>query len=340
MYQVSSIKTINNIKYKKISIKYFSLFFISITILYTVYCILNTAPAHAQEIQRTFTVINPTIEKKLDPGSYTEGTTKVINETNVPLTFSVGIQDYTVSDNNGTPQILAPNILNPKYSGAAWIGITPNSFTVQPAHSQTLNYFIQVPKNARPGGHYAAIVYQPLVKETKNETGGAVNAQIGSLFYVTIKGPITEKANAKLFANNFNEYGPVKITTEINNMGDLHIAPKATVTVSGLFFKETQSLDKHNIFPETARDFENSFGKMLMIGRYKAELIGSYGQANNLPLVATAYFWVFPWRVAVVVILIAIALILGGQYYKKKKKTDHEVTGELTEEPHKSSETV
>lgn len=301
------------------------------------YFMIHASTQRAQEIQRTFTVINPTIEKKLDPGSYNEGTTRVINETNVPLSFSVSVQDYTVSDNNGTPQILAPNVLNSKYSGAAWIGITPNSFTIQPGHSQTLNYFIQVPKDAKPGGHYAAIIYQPLVTKTQNATGGVVNTQIGSLFYVTIKGPITEKANvSRLFANNFSEYGPVKVTTEIKNMGDLHITPKATITVSGLFFKETQDLDTHNIFPETARNFENTFGKMLMIGRYKAELIGSYGQDKNLPLVATTYFWVFPWRIAVVIILIAIALILGGQYYKKKKKK----APKTTEEPKKDEEKV
>lgn len=283
----------------------------------------------AQEVQRTFTVINPSIVQKLNPGDRAEGTTKIINESNTALTFNVNVQDYVVTDTNGTPQILAPNTLNSKYSGAAWIGITPSTFTVKPGATQTLNYFIQAPFNAKPGGHYSAIVYTPVINKTENQTGGSVNTQIGSLFYVTINGPVKESASvSKFFANSFQEYGPVKILTQIKNFGDLHIAPKGTITVSGLFFKQSQSLPDHNIFPETARDFENSFGNTFMVGRYKAEFLGTYGTNNNLPLVATLYFWVFPWKITVIIILIIIALVLGSQYMKKKKKTDPKPSSE------------
>jgi membrane protein implicated in regulation of membrane protease activity len=57
-----------------------------------------------------------------------------------------------------------------------------------------------------------------------------------------------------------------------------------------------------------------------MIGRYKAVLMGSYGVNNNLPLVASAYFWVFPWRMAIVVVLTVIALILVTLYLRKRTK--------------------
>lgn len=301
---------------------------ITITLL-AVFCLIGVATA--QELQRTFTVVNPAIIQNLNPGQNAEGITKVINDSDVPLTFTIGVQDYIVADSKGTPNLLPPNTLNNKYSAAAWIGVSPSMFTVKPHEKQIINYYIQIPKDAKPGGHYAALVYQPKVDVKAEQTGGIVSTQIGSLFYVTVKGPVKEDAKVtKFFANNFQEYGPVKILTQIKNNGDLHITPTGTIKLTGLFtnssynFNDQQksSVPVGNIFPETLRDFENTVGKTLMIGQYKAELLASYGVNNNLPLASTVYFWVFPWRITLIIILLIIAAILGSKYFKKRKKED------------------
>src|ERR1035437_2279028 len=161
------------------------------------------APAHAQEAQRTYTIVNPQIEAKLNPGQSSEGTTKVINQTDVPLTFNLAVQDFIVTDTAGTPNLLAANTLASKYSAASWIAVTPSTFTVQPGQKQVVNYYIQVPGNARPGGHYAAITYSPL-SPSQNATGGTVKTQVGSLFYITVNGQINEQAIVSQFlANSF-----------------------------------------------------------------------------------------------------------------------------------------
>lgn len=285
--------------------------------------------ATAQELQRTFTVVNPAIVQNLNPGDTAEGTTKVINDSNAPLTFSVDVQDFIVVDDKGTPNILPPNTLNNKYSAASWIGVTPSTFTIKPGEKQTLNYYIQIPKDAKPGGHYAAIVYKPKVDIQANATGGVVSTQVGSLFYVTVKGAVKEEASIKkFFANSFQEYGPVKLLTQIKNNGDLHITPKGSIQLTGFLTNKTYVFNDQkrsdvpvgNIFPETLRNFDNTVGSNLMIGRYKAVLLASYGINNNLPLTATLYFWVFPWRLVLVIVLAVVAIILGWMYWNKRKK--------------------
>lgn len=302
-------------------------------LLSTSYYLLSTAPkAHAQEFVRTYTVIPPTVEHKLNPGDKTEGVIKIINDSSSPLSFKVDVQDYIVSDTQGTPNLVPPNTLNGRHSAASWIGVYPNSFTIPPKTRQEFRYYLQTPPDAAPGGHYAAVVFTPLAVGDKESTGATVYTQIGTLFYITIAGPIKEQASVtKFLTDAFQEYGPVKILTQIKNMGDLHISPKGTVTVNGLFLNEKQNLPAYNIFPETARDFENTLGKMFMLGRYKASLVASYGQNNNLPLTATFYFWVFPWRLAVVITLIVIAVILGMMYWKRRKKNTREQTELNTE---------
>ena len=304
-------------------------------ILVLCYLLLNTAlAALAQETQRTYTISPPTVSQKLDPGQKAEGVLKVFNNTDQDLIFTANVRDFIVEDTIGTPEFLPANTLSDKYSAAAWIGVTPSTFTVKPHQQQELNYYIGVPANARPGGHYAAVTYTPSVSIGVSGTGASVNTQAGSLFYIQVNGPIHEQALvSKFFANPFQEYGPVNILTQLKNLGDLHITPQGTITVTGLFFNQTQNLPTHNIFPEAARDFSNTFGQSLMIGPYKAVLLASYGTANNLPLMATVSFWVFPWRVTLVVILAAVALILAALYLRKRKKDGSKKPQEAEVEP-------
>ncbi|MBU2632291.1 hypothetical protein KKG52_01115 [Patescibacteria group bacterium] len=288
---------------------------------------LLIVPVFAQgipETTRNMTISPPAIEKTLSPGDKTEGILKIINDGTNELVFTVSVQDYIVEDAKGTPVFLPEDTLSNKYSAANWIAVIPRNITVKPKEKIELNYYLQIPQDARPGGHYAGIIFKPTTTMEVKGTGAAVNTQIGSLFYVNIKGPISESAGvAKFFSNWFNEYGPVKLSTQIKNNGDLHITPQGKITVTNIFGQkvETQELSSHNIFPGgVVRDFENSVGRKWMFGPYKASLLASYGVNNNLPLSATVTFWVIPWKIILLVVLTTAAVALGVLYLKKRKK--------------------
>lgn len=280
-----------------------------------------TTSANAQSPVRSFTIVPPTIQTPLLPGGTNEGTLKIRNDTDEAVTFNVFIEDFIVTDTHGTPTILPAGTLANKYSAASWIGVSPTRFTV-PAHDrQELTYFMKVPQDARPGGHYAAIVYAPVTEKGAESTGATVNSQIGTLFSVVIDGQYNEKAFVtRFFAPGFSEYGPIPVETQIKNMSDSHIRPIGKVTLTNMLGgKTTQMLKENNIFPEAARDYVNLFGQHWMFGRYVATFEGTYGKTNNLPLMATVVFWVFPWKVIVVIILLIIAAILGYMLMTKKK---------------------
>ncbi|MBI2032693.1 MAG: hypothetical protein HYT09_03555 [Candidatus Levybacteria bacterium] len=276
--------------------------------------------ATAQEI-RTYTIVPPTVEVNLDPGGYSEGFMKVINDSDEPLSFTVVTQDFIVEDSKGTPSLLPENSLSDRYSAASWIGVIPSTFTIEPREQQMLNYYIQIPLSARPGGHYSAVVYKPTNPIELGGSGAAVQTNLGTLFYVGVKGDIKENAGVINFrAKRFSEYGPIKLFTTITNLGDLHIKPTGTITVKNMLGREVakEKFNEANIFPGATRDFENKLGGKFMIGRYKASLLASYGVNKNLPLSSDFYFWVFPWKIAIVVTLVIIAIILGIIYWKRK----------------------
>lgn len=298
-------RKINNLKLRILSLVFL--------LAASFYLLTSPRSASAQEFSRTITIVPPSVEVNLNPGAVTQGTLKVINDSSNPLTFSVSTQDFIVEDTKGTPTLLPPNTLNKKFSGASWIGVAPDNFTIAPHQKQILTYFIKVPLNGRPGGHYAAVVYTPTTFVNGPTTGAAVQTLIGSLFSIGVNGKIQEQASvSKFFANFFQEYGPVTISTQIKNNGDLHIKPLGVINIYDTFNREiaTLPLDEHNIFPDAARDFTTLYGSNWMIGRYKASLVATYGKNNNLPLMASVYFIVFPWKVAVLVVLVIIALIL------------------------------
>lgn len=280
------------------------------------------AHARAQEV-RTITIVPPTVEKTLNPGGKAEGVMKVINDSTEPISFTASVNDFVVDDTLGTPNLLPPNTLSKKFSASTWIGITPATFTILPHQKQDLNYFIQIPADARPGGHYAAAIYTPIVGDDIQGTGAKVETKLGTLFYISVNGQITESSLiSRFFTNAFQEYGPVAISTQVKNLGDLHIKPSGFIKVTDMFGRsiQSQNLSEHNIFPGAARDYENTFGQKLMIGRFKASLLASYGRDSNRPLIASVYFWVFPWKLASLAMLIIVAIILGVMFLKKKNK--------------------
>jgi hypothetical protein len=284
-----------------------------------------TPLAHAQSV-RTMTVV----QLELNPGEKAEGNMKIINDSDEALNLSVLMQDFVVDNKNSIPNILPPDTLSNKYSASAWIGIDQMGFALPAAKVQQLHYYVQVPKNARPGGHYAATVFSPAANAKGEGSGAVINAQVGTLFYITVKGPITQNAKiAQFSAPGFSEYGPVKVTTDIKNNSDIHIQPNGLITVKNMFgqTKEKIALTGKNIFPEAMREFVSETGKnSFMIGRYTATLNAYYGSNHDLPLVATVAFWVFPWKIAVVILLALIAVILGYLAIKKR-------TTDLPDEP-------
>lgn len=289
-------------------------------------CLILTAKMlfAQQQSARSVTIVPPLVDSKLNPGDKREGTLKIVNNSSTELTFNASVKDFVVDDTLGTPTILPDGTLSNKYSAASWIAVTPDTFTLAPGKTQILNYYIQIPGDARPGGHYAAIVYAPKELLGVSGTGAGVEAHLGTLFYASVNGNIIENASVKEFKpdRTFQEYGPVGLTSLIVNYSDTHIRPQGTIVVKNLLGQVvySQPIEGHNIFPEAVREFKNTVGRKLMFGRYTAELRATYGQNNNLTLFAITDFIVFPWKVVAIVVLILITAALLFIFLKRKKK--------------------
>jgi hypothetical protein len=281
---------------------------------------------------RSITISPPSLSFSVSPGDKAEGRLGLINDSSEDILFDVLSYDMIVTDNQGTPEILpAGTIANNKYSASSWVGVDTPTILVKANSRANMNYYAQIPADAGPGGHYAAILYRPKRIETTKGSGAAINAQLATLVYFDVAGDIKESSSIKRFsAPGFSEYGPIKLTTEITNNGDTHIKPTGTLTVKNMLGKVivNKEIKTANIFPGgISRVIEDSVGKKWMFGKYEAKFMATYGRANNLPLIATAAFWVFPWKIALLLLTLVIAAVLGYLYMRKNNHTQKHTEG-------------
>lgn len=274
---------------------------------------------------RTIIVSPPSVTDNFDPGAKKEGKMKLTNTSPTDtLTFKAVIRDFIVENSIGTPIIDSNSPNREKYAASSWVGVYPSTFTLAPGQTQEIDYYIQVPADARPGGRYAAVVYEPQERIDAGGTGTAVETHIGTLFIFRVNGDVVENASVKSFgtANKVYEYGPAEVKTVISNFSDTHVKPQGTIALKNIIGQtlETVYLNEHNIFPEADRDYFNTLGKKYMFGLYNLELRATYGINNNLTLFATTSFFVFPWKIVAIVVLVIVVAILLFIYLRRRKK--------------------
>lgn len=255
------------------------------------------------------------------PGENLQTAIEVRNPSDYPATVETFARDFIIGEDGETP-IAVEDDVSSKWSLAQWITVTPNNVVLKARGSATILVNIEVPANALPGGRYAMILHKPVTGVENGETTGAkVTAQVGTLLYVLVDGPITESAEIKSFNfDKFKEFGPVNYKFSIENDSSLHIRPTAVIKVKNILGKEVANLtaDEKNIFPDSKREFAGQWNTHWGFGRYTAVLTGTYGTNLEKTLTAETSFWIIPVRAVLAVILVIVLIVLIIMTTKRK----------------------
>jgi hypothetical protein len=287
-------------------------------------------PVSAQNI---ITAIPPKVELKGDPGQTLTATLKVKNDSEDTKYFSITVEDFIVIDNQGTPIPVATNVSN-RWSLKNWI-TSPTEVPVDAGDVQIIEISVNIPLTALPGGHYAMLTYTPNAEAKPGDlkqTGNIITQRVGTLIYVTVSGPITEKANITKFSvPKFSEQGPIEFTGTVESLSDIHVNPKGTITISDPLNNKVAQIDVEtgNIFPEASRDFTGIWNQKWGWGRYKADLNLIYGAAGSV-VTASIFFWLFPIRLVIysliaLISILTIIIVLNKRSKKHQQELEKEV---------------
>lgn len=281
-----------------------------------------------------------------DPGQTISGEMLLFNEESVVRTFYSSTANFEARGEGG-----APHFLEERVGLATWIQIQ-ESVTLQPQESKTLPYSIVIPKDAAPGGHFAAIFWgtsPPVVRE-----GGqvAIGGRLGMLVLLSVTGEltkgdgglvefgITEGARiasslpVTFFYRFFNEAGErimpqgkiiIKnilglTTAELDaNVGSGNVLPRSTRKFSAVWQGGNDAVlaeeEKMRGFFATAREQRSNFA----LGLYRAQLNLSWSKAGTSQGAQASYlFFMFPWQLlSILTVIFTVFGFLGVVGIKK-----------------------
>jgi hypothetical protein len=267
--------------------------------------------AFAQDTGQGLSISPLTFELTANPGDILSNKIKIYNSSNSAIIVKMETEDFKAAGETG--QVVVAPEENLTYSLKRWVKIEPAEFTLEPKEQKFVDFTIEVPGNAEPGGKYGSVLATTGGVMGEGLTGAAIAQKVGALLLLTISGPVQENLTVKEFsAPPFLEYGPVPFLIRFENTGTVHVRPRGFVTITNWWGKKVADIEfpQMNVIPNAVRKVEAKWDFKWLFGKYTATLVGSYGTTNTPfdPPVLT--FWIFPWKIALGIFSIILLVML------------------------------
>lgn len=293
----------------------------------------------------TLSITPPLVKVNVDPGDTWTSFHKVVNNNPTELTVYAQVLDFKSKDKGGV-QFL-PKIEGADYLLSNWIDISLEPFTIPAYKSIEIPFTVTVPKDAAPGGHYAAILAGTRPLNEKIEGSGIkVSSMVSSLILLNVQGEVIESGDISEFSTPQSLYkkAEVDFTLGFKNTGNVHIQPQGNIKIYNFLGKERGSIEINqktefgNILPESSRKWDFTWkgeDSILEIGRYKAQLSLEFGEDAVKTVNKIIYFWVIPLKLAIGVlggffIFFIILFIAIKIYIRKAIRRVQERTGAVS----------
>jgi hypothetical protein len=279
-------------------------------------------------------VTPPLFQLTVAPTDVWQSNIKVVNGNNYPLTVYTEVVNFSATGEGGQGSF--EPILKADQEGpslAHWISISGGPHTIPSEQTKDISFFVEVPENAPPGGHYAAVLVS--TQPESNGIGQSLQTSqaVTSLFFIKIEGEINELGRIREFSalDAFLEEPNVNLSLRFENKGNVHLQPKGDIIITNMWGTERGTVPVNyqthfgNVLPDTIRDFRfewKSEFKITDIGRYTAEAVLTYGENGLKSETAKAHFWVIPVKstaitVGIVALFIWIVVRMVRAYIRK-----------------------
>jgi hypothetical protein len=277
------------------------------------------------------TISPPISELSGDPGSTIQGIIKVYNETKDTVTVYASAANFTAKNgSDGEPQFTDINQAVQTKDLASWIKVPTGAITVNPLDWQTIVFQITLPKDAEPGGHYAAVFFSPNNPAQAGNGAVTIDYKTGSLILLSVSGDVKQEGKLKSITlkddKYFFEHIPVTTELMIENSGNLHFRPGGAVEIKNMLGQKVTDLPilntdaGGNILPNSSRRYDVTWGgtdsqnlpqgfwnkvkyelSNFHLGKYTAVATVGLPQGMSEPMAVS--FWLIPWQLIIVVIL-------------------------------------
>ncbi len=277
---------------------------------------------NAQESQ-SLSVTPPLFQLSVLPGDIWQSSIKVVNVNSYPLTVYAEVVNFAPVGEVGQGRFI-PIIKksDDKVTLAEWIEIAGGPYTISPEQTSELSFFVEVPEDAAPGGHYAAILIttQPTPSDTSEALSVQTAQTVTALFFVRIEGDVNESGSIREFRaiDGLLPRPEAEFSLRFENKGNVHLQPKGDIVITNMWGTSRGIIPVNyqthfgNVLPGSIRDFtfvwKSEFG-IADVGRYKAIATLAYGENGVKSVTSIAYFWVIPVKATLITVSILALFI-------------------------------
>ncbi len=263
------------------------------------------------------TVTPPLFQLTIGPGEKWSSTIKVVNNNANEVAYYAQVMNFQANGESGASKfipVVQESSEERSMSLANWIQVSHEPVAVAGGASREIPFTVDIPVDAAPGGHYAAILIgtQPPANQGGNMV--KISSFVSSLLFVRIKGDVHESGRIREFTTDKTLYQTpaANFTLRFENTGNTHLQPQGDITIYNMWGKERGKLEINqkdnfgNVLPKSIRKFEFSWKgeeSAFDIGRYRAMVTLGYGDQGKQNTTAVTYFWVVP--------IVPVAITLG-----------------------------
>lgn len=265
-------------------------------------------PAHAdnQPVKNKGLYITPLRQYiTSDAGKVQHGSFTVGNYTDTTLTVSLFAEQFSVADYTYDFKFESP----PKED---WIRFATAQITLQPYKSQAINYTVDIPHQATPGGHYFTL----FAKTTVTNGGVTSNLQAAAILYTTVNGKLDYGSSIQKSSAPWIVFGgSVPYSLDIKSTGNTHFFVYVSGQLLGLSARPREPATAHILLPGTVRTIGGAIDAPLLPGIYKM----TYGYKTDSGQTTERSSYVLylpPWSVLIPLGL----LVVFWPFLRRKRK--------------------
>jgi hypothetical protein len=267
--------------------------------------------------------VSPTLfDMTASPTQDWSSNVRVINANEAPLKIYTDVVNFR-PDGEGGRGSMSP-VLDDERNGstlAEWITVTDTEQLIPAEQTVAIPFTIDVPEDAAPGGHYAAILIGTRSFDATQGTAQVETAQVvTALVFLRVAGDIQETGQIRDFTTSrlVSEVPAMDFSIRFENTGNVHLQPQGNITITNMWGRErgilpiNQNSQFGNVLPESIRKYNFSWSgdwSFADIGRYKAVATLAYGEQTKRFTDSTTMFWVIPWRALLLVLAIVVGLV-------------------------------
>ncbi len=279
---------------------------------------LAALPSKTKAVTNGIQISPLTFNMEIPQSGTGQGKIIVTNQNDDTLNYVIEVENFAGVTDDGSVAFAGKEEEGAVTTLADWFTFdSPKEGEIAPHKDKEIGFTINMPVDAEPGGHYAAVFAREVRKNPDGKTIMGVASRVGVLVLVSVPGETKKSAEITEFTYpKFVWRGPNNLSMKVSNTGTVHYDSKGSVELKNLFGNLTSiDMGTHTIIPKNARNYNGTWLSKYPFGYYQVTAKAQDGNGNFLT--TSGVIWAIPLMIVIPVIIGLILLILIIRYLKR-----------------------